>query len=81
MGSTAGPYARIYDLVKEIETRPGVLTASFYSVTPYLDVPEMGSSVVGYTGGDPRRAQGLADEIARAPWDLRYDLQYTPPVA
>jgi microcystin degradation protein MlrC len=74
-----GPFGSIYDQVKEVERQPGVLCASFFATTPYLDVPETGTTAVVCTNGDVQQAQKLADQLARSAWDLRYDLQLSLP--
>jgi len=42
---------------------------SIFPVQPWLDIAEMGCSVVSVTNGDPRIAQQQADTLARRLWD------------
>jgi microcystin degradation protein MlrC len=66
-----GPMKAWFDLAREIETRPGVLSASNFPMQPWLDVPEGGWSVAIVTDNDPALAQQLAAELADAAWNLR----------
>lgn len=72
-----------FDLAREIETRPGVITASTYPMQPWLDVEEGGWASTVYTDNDPELADALAKELAQCVWDLRHDLmvQESVPVA
>jgi microcystin degradation protein MlrC len=69
---TDEPHLRpLYELADEQRTRPGVLTNSILLGFPYADVPEMGSSVIAVTDGDPVLAESLANELADAMWQRR----------
>ncbi|HSJ29038.1 MAG TPA: M81 family metallopeptidase, partial [Acidimicrobiia bacterium] len=63
-----------FDLAREIETRPGVLTVSTYPMQPWLDVEEGGWASIVYTDDDPELADELAKELTRKVWSLREDL-------
>ena len=72
-----------FDLAREMETRPGVVSVSTYPMQPWLDVEEGGWASVVYTDDDPGLADELAKELTRCVWELRHDLmvQQSIPVA
>jgi microcystin degradation protein MlrC len=55
--------------LKAWEREPGILAAGLATVQPWLDIPELGTSVVVVTDGDAelaeRRCQELADDVWR----------------
>ena len=67
----SGPMKTWFDLAREMEGRPGVVSASTFPMQPWLDVPEGGWSAVVITDNDPPLAQRLADELANKAWELR----------
>ena len=69
--TTAGPFSEVMDLALELETRPDILSASAFSVQPWLDLAEVGSSVVIVTVGDARMAKQEANCLAREFWNRR----------
>jgi microcystin degradation protein MlrC len=69
--TTDGPYREVMDLAIALESRPGILSASAFSVQPWLDVPEMGCSVVVVADGDHGLARREARELAAAFWQRR----------
>ena len=71
--TTEGPFSEVMDRVIRLEQEPGVLAASAYTVQPWLDLPEMGCSVVVVTDGDVRRAESEAEHLAREFWERRKD--------
>lgn len=66
-----GPMREWFDLAREIETRPGVVSASTFPVQPWLDVPDCGWAAVVVTDDDDELAEQLADELADAAWERR----------
>jgi microcystin degradation protein MlrC len=80
LGNTEGegPFADVMRLAKEMERRPGVLSASAIMVHPNLDVPHTGSGGIAVTDNDPALAATLAAELAEAYWARRHDLE--PPL-
>lgn len=66
-----GPMKAWFDLAREIETRPGVVSASTFPMQPWLDVPEGGWAAVVVTNGDLPLAQKFSAELAQKAWDLR----------
>ncbi len=67
----SGPMQEWFDLARQMETRPGVLSASTLPMQPWLDVPEGGWAAAVVTNGDQALAETLADELADKAWDLR----------
>jgi microcystin degradation protein MlrC len=57
--------------LQRLEKQPGVLAAGLATVQPWLDIPEMGSSVIVVTDRDQPAADRLADQLARKLWDAR----------
>lgn len=60
-----------FDLAREIETRPDVVSASTFPMQPWLDVAEGGWAAVVVTNNDLPLAQKLVAELANKAWDLR----------
>ncbi len=60
-----------FGLAREMERRAGVVSVSNFPVQPWLDVPELGWSVVAVTDGNSQIADGLAAELAQKAWELR----------
>jgi microcystin degradation protein MlrC len=60
-----------FDLAREIEARPNVISASPFPMQPWLDVPEGGWATVVVTNNDPQLADNLAAELANKAWELR----------
>ncbi|MCP5260211.1 MAG: M81 family metallopeptidase [Rhodoferax sp.] len=56
--------------------RPGVLSVSVVEGYPYADVPEMGMSFIAVTDNDQALADDVAQQLARAAWDLREPLNH-----
>lgn len=66
-----GPMKVWFDLAREMETRPGVVSVSTFPMQPWLDVPEGGWAAVVVTDNDQLLAQKLAAELANKAWELR----------
>ncbi len=66
-----GPMREWFDLAREMETRPGVVSASTFPMQPWLDVPEGGWATAVVTNNDPALADRLAAELAEAVWERR----------
>lgn len=66
-----GPMKEWFDLAREMETRPGVVSASTFPMQPWLDVPEGGWAAAVVTNDDLPLAQKLAAELANKAWALR----------
>ena len=63
-----------FDLAREMESRPGVISVSTYPMQPWLDVEEGGWASIVYTDNDAELADELAKELTRCVWGLRHDL-------
>jgi microcystin degradation protein MlrC len=66
-----GPMKEWFDLARQMETRPGVLSVSTFPMQPWLDVPEGGWAAVVVTNNDLPLARQLAAELANKAWALR----------
>ena len=73
--TTDGPYAGVMDMAKTLEDAPGVLAASAFSVQPWLDLPEVGCSVVVVCDGNSSKARAEAGRIADAFWACRREFE------
>ncbi|MEA2723360.1 MAG: hypothetical protein QOH59_1131, partial [Gemmatimonadales bacterium] len=69
--TTDGPYAEVMDQALMLAQQPGVLDISIFSVQPWLDLHEVGCSVLVVTDGNPTLADRLADELAHSFWQRR----------
>jgi microcystin degradation protein MlrC len=69
--TSQGPMKEWFDLAREMETRPGVISASTFPMQPWLDVPEGGWAAAVVTDGDMALARRLAAELANKAWALR----------
>lgn len=66
-----GPMKEWFDLAREIERRPGVVSVSNFPMQCWLDVPAGGWSTVVITDSDPALAERLSVELADKAWSLR----------
>ncbi|MCL4378602.1 MAG: M81 family metallopeptidase [Actinobacteria bacterium] len=48
-----GPFRKIFDYLEKIENKKDVVSASLFAVQPWLDVPELGWSVIVYVNLNP----------------------------
>ena len=76
-GSTLGddPFAQLMRQTKAYEGEPGILSTSLFLVHPYLDQPGMGSGALVITDADQERAVSIAQELALAYWERRFELE------
>ncbi len=70
-GTADHPMSELLAVADEQRKRPGVLSVSVVEGYPYADVPEMGMSFIAVTDNDPALAHDIAQQLARAAWDLR----------
>ena len=71
-GSTSEwPMKEWFDFAREMEKKPGVVSASTFPVQPWLDVQELGWSVVVVTDNDQRLAELLSTELSNRAWEMR----------
>ncbi len=68
-----GPMKEWFDLAREIETHPSVISASNFPMQPWLDIPEGGWTAVVVTDNNPQLAERLVMELAAKAWELRDD--------
>jgi microcystin degradation protein MlrC len=59
--------------LQEWERDPRILSAGLATVQPWLDIPELGSSVVIVTDGDEQLACDRCAELAELVWEKRRD--------
>jgi len=71
--TNTGPMTEVIALLRAAEKVPGVLSATVIAPQPWMDVPELGWSIVLVVDGDAARARGQAeaDRIARHCWSMR----------
>lgn len=65
------PMDEVLRRLHELESRPGILTATVSTGFPWADVPEIGSAVIVVADRDRNLAQSAADELAGWIWDNR----------
>ena len=69
--TASGPMKEWFDLARQFETLPGVVSVSNFPMQPWLDVPEGGWSTVVITDNDLPLADELAVKLANKAWELR----------
>lgn len=69
--TSVGPMKEWFDLARDVEKRPGVISVSTFPMQPWLDVNEAGWSVLVYTENDPGLARYLTVKLANKAWELR----------
>jgi len=67
------PMKAVIDKAHEIESEPGILSATVSAGYPYADVPYPGVTMMVIADGDEALAQRKADELSQFCWDLRLD--------
>ena len=67
------PMKTVIDKVHEIESEPGILSATCSAGYPYADVPYPGVTMMVVANEDRGLAQRKADELSQFCWDLRLD--------
>ena len=71
--SSYHPMKSMIEKAHEIESEPGVLSATVSAGYPYADVPYPGVTMMVIADGDEALAQRKADELSQLCWDLRLD--------
>ncbi|MEU3274257.1 M81 family metallopeptidase [Saccharomonospora sp. NPDC006951] len=69
------PMSSLVAKAAEVAARSGMLSASVVEGFPYGDVPDMGMSCLAIHDGDRSVARAAAEELARAVWEEREELQ------
>lgn len=72
--TNTGPMREVIALLRDLETRPGILAATVIAPQAWMDVPETGWSVLVVADGDAALAHAVAEaeRIARFCWDQRH---------
>jgi microcystin degradation protein MlrC len=80
MQTTSGPMHLLIERGKALEKAGETEIVSIFGVQPWLDIPEMGCSVVVVTNGDQRAAERHASDLASDFWRSRreFDVELTP---
>ena len=80
MQTTSGPFGHLMRRAEALEQSGAAVSVSVFGVQPWLDVPEMGCSVVAVTHVDATAGQRIVDELAQQFWDTRrsFDVRLTP---
>ena len=73
------PMDEVLRRLQELETRPGVLSASVSTGFPWADVPQLGASVFVVADGDRSLAERAAAELADWIWEHRGRWHEPPP--
>ncbi len=66
-----GPMRRLYDLARELERNPRVVSISVFAGFPLADIRDAGLSVYVATDGDHALADELAERLAATAWAHR----------
>jgi microcystin degradation protein MlrC len=76
MQTTHGPMAAVFRAAEEYRAaHPEILSVSVFGVQPWMDIEEMGGSVVAVANGSREAAARCAREIGRRFWDLRGEFE------
>jgi microcystin degradation protein MlrC len=80
MQTTSGPMRRLIRRGQALERQGRAESVSVFGVQPWLDIDEMGGSVVVVTNGNAPSAGRYAAELARKFWDSRreFDVKLVP---
>ena len=71
-----GPFKRLMDATREYETG-ALLSATVFSVQPWLDIDEMGFATIAVADNDPALADQVARELAEVCWAEREEFMKT----
>jgi microcystin degradation protein MlrC len=66
-----GPFAQLMNEAKALEREPGILSTSMQFVGSYIDIPDMGCSIVVISDGDREQALREARRLAAGYWGRR----------
>lgn len=76
------PMRELYRLARALEATGQVLSASYFPVQPWMDVPDLGVAGLAITDDDQAGADEAATRLARAFWQRREEFEVaTTPVA
>ena len=81
MQTTSGPMHALQQTARRYERRRGIDSVSLFGVQPWLDIDEMGCSVVVTGSDDHARADDIARSMALELWHVRrkFDVRLTEP--
>jgi len=68
------PIKEWFDLARQLEKEPGVISISNFPMQPWLDIKEAGLATLVYTDDNPFLAKELAARLANKVWSLRKKL-------
>jgi microcystin degradation protein MlrC len=76
-GATNGdmPMARLRASARRVEQEGRVLSASYFPVQPWLDIPDLGIAGLAIADNDAAAAGQVADAIVREMWDRRLEFE------
>jgi len=77
-----GPFKWLMEAAHAAEAEPGVLSASAFTVQPWLDIPQMGFATVAVTDNNARLGHNVACRLANLAWAERHafmDIKLVPP--
>lgn len=66
-----GPIKDLMEMAFQRERDPKVLNVSVYGGFVYADIHDAGLAFLATTDGDPALAQSIANDLAKAAWDMR----------
>lgn len=69
------PLSVLAQELDRFEGKTDSLTASVFTVQPWLDVPELGSAIVITTSGDERMANEEVNRLGKLLWELRQEFR------
>ncbi len=70
--TTDEPMAWLMARLDVLDKTPGIAGSSLLNVQPWLDVEELGNSIVAVADGDPATAERAARALAQDFWNLRH---------
>lgn len=74
--TSGGPMKQWFDLAREFEADPRVLSASNFPMQPWLDLPDAGWAAIVVTNDDSALADQMVQQLADRAWELRKDFQH-----
>jgi len=74
--TSVGAMREMMQLVADLETQPGIVSASLMNGHCWADVPDIGVIAVVVTDGDAALAQAEADQLAATFWTRRADFDF-----
>lgn len=69
------PMAKLRRSARRAEEEGRVISASYFPVQPWLDIPDLGIAGLAVADGDAEAAAQVADEIVQEMWDRRREFE------